>query len=237
MRRKTIRLDETDSTNRYLRELPVDENTDMTVVTADYQTAGKGQGSHTWESERGKNLLFSVRIHPTMVPVARQFVLAEAGALALKEALETYVADGITMKWSNDVYHLDKKISGTLIETTVTPQGLHSCIFGVGVNVNQRIFASDVPNPVSLSLILGRDIDREQVLERIIASMEKYFSMAFDGRYGEISAMYHEGLYHRHGYHIFNTPDGDVEAAIVEVEDDGTLVLHDRRGDFIRVKK
>ena len=212
MKKKIIHLKETDSTNSYIRNLNDDENIDLMLVTADNQTAGRGQGSHTWESEADKNLLFSVRIHPVMVPVTRQFLLAEAGALALKEALEAYVPDGITMKWPNDIYHLDRKISGTLIETSVTRQGLRSCIFGVGINVNQQKFISDAPNPVSLRNILGHDVSREKLLDKVIAAMEKYFRMAFNGDYADIAALYHQGLYHRTGYHTFKTDDGDIEA-------------------------
>ena len=127
-----IHLEETDSTNRYLRELPA--NDDFVAVTADYQTAGRGQGSNSWESERGKNLLFSLRIRPTMVAPAQQFVLSMAGALALKSALDSYT-DGITLKWPNDVYWNDRKISGTLIETSVADNMLKTCIFGIGINI------------------------------------------------------------------------------------------------------
>lgn len=118
MEEKIIRLKEIDSTNRFLRELKDEQEDEMVVAVADFQTAGKGQGSHTWESEAGKNLLFSIKVHPRWVPVRQQFLLSMAGAIAIKEALETYV-DGITLKWPNDVYWNDKKISGTLIETSI----------------------------------------------------------------------------------------------------------------------
>ena len=110
MEEKIIRLKEIDSTNRFLRELKDEQEDEMVVAVADFQTAGKGQGSHTWESEAGKNLLFSIKVHPRWVPVRQQFLLSMAGAIAIKEALETYV-DGITLKWPNDVYWNDKKIS------------------------------------------------------------------------------------------------------------------------------
>ena len=58
---KIIHIDETDSTNRWLKEQR--DDTSLCVV-ADYQTAGKGCGTNSWESERGKNLTFSVMLHP-----------------------------------------------------------------------------------------------------------------------------------------------------------------------------
>ena len=56
-----IVLDETDSTNRYISQLcnELQESVaELTTVTAEFQTAGKGQRGNTWEAERGKNLLF-----------------------------------------------------------------------------------------------------------------------------------------------------------------------------------
>lgn len=147
----------------------------MTVVVADYQTAGKGQGTNTWESEVGKNLLFSILIHPTMVPVARQFLLSEMGAVAIKSVLEKYT-DGITLKWPNDVYWKDKKLCGTLIQTSIAQHHIKNCIFGIGLNVNQTEFRSGAPNPVSLVQILGYELDCEELLLEIVEAFKKQWS-------------------------------------------------------------
>ena len=173
MKTNIIRLQEIDSTNRFLKNLDSYDEEALTVAVADYQTSGKGQGSHTWEGERGKNLLCSLLVCPRWVPVRQQFLLSEAGALAIKEALDTY-AEGFTLKWPNDVYWNDKKISGTLIETAVDSRGIKRCIFGVGININQTQFLSDAPNPVSLAQILGHEVDREEVLQKIIEEFERY---------------------------------------------------------------
>lgn len=229
MERKIIRLKEIDSTNRYLRELHEDSEEGMVVAVADYQTAGKGQGVHTWESEDGKNLLFSIKVHPHWVPVRCQFLLSMAEALALKDALDSYV-DGITLKWPNDVYWNNKKISGTLIETSVDSKGIKTCIFGTGVNVNQTVFQSDAPNPVSLAQILGHEVDREEVLQKILDAFERYYELLRRADYQDVSGIYHLALYRRKGYHRYRDADGEFEGAFVEVEDDGRLILHDRQG-------
>lgn len=226
-----IRLEETDSTNTYLRQHASQMEAWMTVVTAEYQTAGRGQGVHTWESNRSENLLFSVLTHPVMVPVRSQFLLSEAGALALKEVLDGYT-DGITLKWPNDIYWNDRKLSGTLIETSIGGGRIKNCVFGIGLNVNQKTFESDAPNPVSLAQILGHDIDREQLFKQIVAAFEKYYCMLENGQYDAISALYHEALYRRQGFYMYEDGDGRFEGAIVEVGDDGLLVLRDRDGRF-----
>ena len=68
-----IHIDETDSTNRWLKA----HGEGTMVVVADYQTAGKGCGTNSWESERGKNLTFSMLIHPTDIPASQQFRITE----------------------------------------------------------------------------------------------------------------------------------------------------------------
>lgn len=229
MKTKIIRLEEIDSTNRYLKNYREEGDEEMIVVVADYQAAGKGQGTHTWESEKGKNLLFSIKVYPHWIPVRRQFVLSMAGALAVKDALDSYV-ENITLKWPNDVYWNDKKISGTLIENTIDSKGIKSCVFGIGLNVNQLVFHSDAPNPVSLAQILGHEVDRDEVLKKILDGFEKYYELLRRADYMDVSGIYHLSLYRRKGFHPYRDADGEFEGALVEVEDDGHLILHDRQG-------
>lgn len=229
MKTKIIRLEEIDSTNRYLKDYREEGDEEMIVAVADYQTAGKGQGTHTWESEKGKNLLFSIKVYPHWIPVRRQFVLSMAGALAVKDALESYV-EHITLKWPNDVYWNDQKISGTLIENTIDSKGIKSCVFGIGLNVNQLVFHSDAPNPVSLAQILGHEVDRDEVLKKILDGFEKYYELLRRADYMDVSGIYHLSLYRRKGFHPYRDANGEFEGAFVEVEDDGHLILHDRQG-------
>ena len=229
METKIIRMEEVDSTNRFLIQLGSYDEEALTVAVADYQTAGKGQGTHVWESEAGKNLLFSLLVCPRWVPVRQQFLLSEAGALAIKEALDSY-AGGFSLKWPNDVYWNDRKISGTLIETSVDSRGIKRCVFGVGVNINQMQFLSDAPNPVSLAQIVGHEVDREEVLQKIIDAFLRYYELLRRADYQDVSGIYHLSLYRRKGYHWYEDADGKFEGAFVEVEDDGHLVLHDKKG-------
>ena len=82
-----IRLLETDSTNNYLREqcakarLP-----EGSLVIADFQTAGKGQVGNSWESEAGKNLMFSILLYPDFLPANRQFLISQIASLCKGDA-------------------------------------------------------------------------------------------------------------------------------------------------------
>ncbi len=230
-----VELAETDSTNRYcleeLREMAdgATPSPRMVVVTTEYQSAGKGQGTNRWESERGKNLLFSILCHPVWVPITAQFVISECVALAIRDALSTY-SDGFSIKWPNDIYWHDRKICGILIENRLSGGHIKDCIIGIGLDVNQQEFLSDAPNPVSLFQILGHEVERKPLLEDIIHRFDLYLQALENGDYGSIATAYASYLYRSGGFYPYRDGSGDFEAAIVEVEDDGHLILRDREG-------
>lgn len=227
--KRIIRVNQTESTNTFLRNYTPSDHEDITIAVATYQTAGRGQGANTWESEAGKNLLFSILVRPKRLPVRCQFLLSEAAALSVHDVLAGYT-DDMTVKWPNDIYWKDKKISGTLIETSLSKNGISRFIIGTGVNINQQQFLSDAPNPVSLCQIVGHEMPLNEVLDKIIAGFDKYYNMIIDGDYIDIAALYHLNLYRRKGFHTYRDKNGEFEGAIVEVEDDGHLILRDREG-------
>ncbi len=216
---KIVHIPETDSTNRWLREQGGEE--DM-VVVADYQTAGRGCGTNHWESERGSNLLFSMLIHPRQIPASRQFQLSMAVSLAICEALGQYIGD-VSIKWPNDIYWRNGKICGILIENRLQGSHIKDSIIGVGLNVNQRQFHSDAPNPVSLLQITERDTDCEQLLRDILQRFERLLATDVKTRYLSV-------LYRRRGFHPYTDGSGAFMAELVDVEDDGHLLLRDENG-------
>ena len=110
------KIQETTSTNDYLAHLCSQHKTqEFYTVIANVQTAGKGQRGNTWESETGKNLLFSIVIYPTALEAKHQFYLSMLTAVSIIEALENYTS-GFNIKWPNDIYWDNKKIAGILIE-------------------------------------------------------------------------------------------------------------------------
>ncbi len=227
---RLIEIDETESTNSWLREYRGEEGGRMTVVSAEHQTAGRGQGGNTWESERGKNLLLSVKVKPVGVRAAEQYILLEAAAVALTDVLDRYTED-ISIKWPNDIYRRDKKISGTLSECSLSGGMVKDCIIGIGLNVNQRIFTSDAPNPESLANIIGRETDCRRLLDEIIEAVDRRLRAVDEGRYEELKACYMNRLYRRSGFHRYHDGQGEFEAEILSVEPNGHLVLRRKNGE------
>lgn len=227
---KLIDLDETDSTNRFLREYRGEEGRRMTVAVAKYQTNGHGQGSNSWESERGQNLTFSVKICPKGVPANRQFVLLEAMALAVRDVVGDYT-DGITIKWPNDIYWHDRKISGTLSECTINKGVVKDCIIGTGINVNQMKFVSDAPNPVSLRQITGVETSVKEVLDKATMRFLTLMERIDTGDYGTIHDEYKAALYRRNGSFRYRDAEGEFCGEIETVEPNGHLVLRKESGE------
>lgn len=222
-------IEETDSTIRYMREEMPENNFFMTTVRAEYQTAGRGQGTNTWESERGKNLLCSIRISPEGLPAKRQYAILQAAALAVRDTLAGYT-DGITIKWPNDIYWHDFKISGTLTECDVSNGMVKSCIIGIGVNINQEVFTSDAPNPISLCAITGKHEGITSICMKIVWRLGFYLIHHInEGILHNLHDLYLNSLYRRNGIHTYRDAEGDFTATIETVEPDGHLVL--RRTD------
>lgn len=227
-----IHLNETDSTNRYLQQLCQETGNnkveEFTTVCADYQTAGKGQRGNSWEAAKGANLLFSFVCYPTFVPIRQQFVLSQLISLGIKETLDEYCSD-ISIKWPNDIYWKEKKICGILIENDLQGNSIGRCISGIGLNINQEVFLSDAPNPISLKQITGEHYQRETILEKVMQRIEQsYQKLKEDSAYAsELATRYAASLFRREGLHCYQDKDGLFNARLVRVEADGRFVLMD----------
>ncbi|MDL2211002.1 biotin--[acetyl-CoA-carboxylase] ligase [Bacteroides sp. OttesenSCG-928-M17] len=225
----TIQLGETDSTSNYLSKISNDwKPAEFTVVSAHYQTAGKGQRGNSWESEKGENLLFSMILYPTFLQVRNQFLLSKAIALSIKEVLDQS-AEGFLIKWPNDIYWKEQKICGILIENELTGSTLEKCIIGVGININQKEF-QQAPNPVSLWQITGKEHQIQKILDAVIEKFHYYYDLLKQGEHQQINQLYHRSLYRKEGFHRYKDSQGEFSARIVEVEENGLLVLEDAQG-------
>ena len=229
-----VELAETDSTNNHARRMPDETDCPLVVVTADYQTAGRGAGTNTWESERGQNLLFSLVTHPRFLPAPEMFLLSEILSLAICDALDGFLGQGATrIKWPNDIYVGDRKLVGMLIENELCGKRIDRSIMGVGINVNQTLFRSPAPNPVSLAQLLGRPLDRRAVLGAVIDRFLYYYNgMEHTGT--SVHEQYLLRLYRFGELHPYRDVQGEFLATLETVEPTGHLRLRDTTGHLRR---
>lgn len=229
MAMQIIHLNATSSTNEYLMNLASRQPQWEGCVMSDFQTSGKGMGTNTWESEAGKNLLFSILIHPRWMLISYQYLLSMAMALAIRDTLSEYTPD-ITIKWPNDIYWRDCKISGTRIDTNLAGLTITDMVIGTGININQRQFHSDAPNPVSLWQITGTEHSPQEILHNILAAFERYYNILRQGDKETVINRYHKHLYHRTGFHRYRDANGEFEAEIINVKPNGVLCLLKKDG-------
>lgn len=246
---RMIELDETDSTNNFLKGYRPLTPVDVTLVTAEHQSAGRGQAGNSWESERSQNLLFSLLLTACPVPSDQLFSISEAIALAIREAImdeitrhssfDTRHSSPVTVKWPNDIYVDDRKIAGILIENDLQGSSVSRSIIGCGVNVNQDSFRFPTlapaasngeklsPTPVSLFQLLGHTTERRFVLERIMEHFMHHYADLQRGAFDDIHTRYHAALYRSSGLHPFRDADGPFRASIEGVAPTGHLLLRD----------
>ena len=221
-------IKQTHSTNALLIEMVREGSLpEEFLIRTDFQTAGKGQMGNSWEAEAGKNLLFSFVLYPVHIEIDEQFIISQLVSVAIKKVLDTY-ADGFTVKWPNDIYYCDKKIGGILIENSLQGGRLKWMVTGVGLNINQKVFRSNAPNPVSLRQITGKRMNRKTILDQITREIHQlYHEMDAEA----IINAYFEGLYRRDGLHPFRADGEAFNACITNVGRDGKLELTTEEGE------
>ena len=157
-----IWYDSLDSTNEEAKR-HISDIDNLSVLSAMEQTAGRGQRGNTWSSKAGENLLFSIVLKYSndgtdaqlpSLDAKRQSAVSELTALALIEFLSRHQITA-QIKWPNDIYTCDRKICGVLIENSLNGKSLSYSIIGIGLNVNQRNFDVNLPNPGSMALSSG----------------------------------------------------------------------------------
>ncbi len=218
-----IELDEANSTNTYLSGLLNSNPPHGTIVITRKQTQGRGQLTNKWESEDGRNLTFSMLLKPN-IPIIDAFWISKAVSLGIVEVLNKFY-QGFKIKWPNDIYYNDKKIAGILIENRLKADIVSHAIIGIGVNINQEVFISDAPNPISLKNIIGKESDLDEIFHQIIQSIMLWYNVLIDGNTQLINEKYHLYLYKKDERHQFKVNAQTITAIIKEVKPDGELII------------
>jgi BirA family biotin operon repressor/biotin-[acetyl-CoA-carboxylase] ligase len=226
-----IEIEHTPSTNLYLKIRSKEQILpEATIIVTGNQTDGRGQRGNTWEAEPGKNITCSMLLYPDFLPLKQNFLLSEVIALGIKETLDEY-SPSVTIKWPNDIYCNGKKICGILIENELMENRFSKSIVGIGLNVNQEIFSSKAPNPISLKQIRGKETELKPLLEKMACNILLRYEQLRADKTETIIQAYHNSLYRRSGFHTYQDANGTFQARTERVADDGTLFLITRSGE------
>jgi BirA family biotin operon repressor/biotin-[acetyl-CoA-carboxylase] ligase len=227
--RHLIALDETDSTNAQAQQLlAMADPPEGTVIYAHHQKAGKGQRGANWESEERKNLTFSILLKPQFLTAKNSFQLSKVIALGIIDHLSSFLKMDFKIKWPNDIYFLNNKISGILIENTLRGQQISNAIVGIGLNINQIKFINS--QAISVKKITGTEQPLEQHFYLLCASIEKRYLQLKSGNNAVIDKDYLEALY---GYNLpgnYRSGTREFSAKIIQITEEGKLILKEHDG-------
>ncbi len=194
-----------------------------------HQTAGRGQQGNRWESEAGKNLLFSLLLRPEWLPADYQFYISKVTSLGVRDFL---VQQGLetSIKWPNDGYADNRKMVGILIEHHLGGNVLNASVIGIGINLNQEKFVSDAPNPTSFKLETGRSLDLQKVLPEVIACIMYRYRQLEQGLLKQLDDDYRHHLYRFDEWHWFEKNGKRFRGKIAGVHRSGELSMEHDNG-------
>ncbi|MEP6464993.1 MAG: biotin--[acetyl-CoA-carboxylase] ligase [Parafilimonas sp.] len=194
--KRFIKLLSVDSTNNYAMQ-QVQNGTALhgDAYFAIEQTAGKGQFSKKWLSQKAENIILSLVLDTSKLLLHQQFILNMVAAVSTMQLFNEYTTEIIKIKWPNDIYCRDRKAAGILIENVVRGSKWHFAIAGFGMNINQTSFSNELKNPVSLKQITGKSYDSVLLAKAFCQIFEKNFSLLFSGNENYILDTYNNALY------------------------------------------
>ena len=169
-------LENTDSTNDELRRR-LDRSGNLTIIATEKQTAGRGQGDHTWHSAPGRNLTFSILLRHRCLKASDALAVTSIMTLGIRDYLHT---KGIRpwIKWPNDIWVGEKKICGILVENNIRAGKVDFSIVGVGLDLNQTEWPPELPNPVSLKDLTGQEYDTHEELRQLYDALARRSAQA-----------------------------------------------------------
>ena len=195
-----------------------------TIIRAGVQTAGKGQMGARWESEEEKNLLISIILYPKKIKIIDQFLISMTISLGVFDFISSY-AEGCKIKWPNDIYVFDDKIAGILIENSVMNNAIIDTVAGIGLNINQEVFTSGVPNPTSLKLLTSTNFDIDNCLNELCKRLDKRYKTLMSRAYNEIIDDYNNNLYRFNQWSAFCDAQGKFMGRILSVNSSGIITI------------
>ena len=227
-----IHLTTVDSTNDYTQEmLSKSSPLEGTVITADFQTKGKGQIGRYWHSEAGKNLLVSCILYPDFILPRNQYLLNMSMALGVKQFIDLHSNVSSEIKWPNDIYINHKKIAGILIQNTLMGKSISHSIVGIGININQTHFPNEIPNPTSLALQDGRSRSLKDLYFSLFECLNNsYNTLRKDGPL--VYLKYHNALYLKDVESTFYQDGFEFKGKIRRVDHSGQISIELNSGEL-----
>ena len=226
-----IYFNELDSTNAHLKS-NLKEYKHGDCIVANHQTAGRGQLGTEWVSKPHENLMCSFLVDWTKVKIADQFQISKLVAIVVLSEIKALLPNyEVKIKWPNDIYINNSKVSGILIENTVHQGCVDKSIIGIGINVNQKRFPDfNGKSVTSISNILqGEEVNIYALVKQIGESLLEEVAM---GRIHDTKTLNRVYLNHLLGFRQerrFVDKNGEFTGIIKGIDHKGQLMVEDQK--------
>jgi len=220
-------LEETDSTNRYLKELAQNGAKEGTVVIAKRQSAGRGRLGRSFFSPEEKGIYMSILLQPD-ISLERAVLITSMAAVAVARAIENYCGVTAKIKWVNDIFLNNKKTCGILTEAGIDAETgkLEYAVLGIGVNVGKMDFPEELKNiATSVSNECGFIASKEVLIDKILEELEYWYPSLADGSFLEESKKRSIVLENDILVIDETAPGGSYPAKAVDINELGNLVI------------
>lgn len=167
-----IHFETIDSTNTYSKSIAMKEP-EGTVVISEEQTKGRGRLGRIWDSKAHEGIWMSIILKPDILPYKSTFLTIIAGASIAKALNDLGIKVGI--KWPNDIILNDKKLCGILTELSAEIERINYIVLGIGMNVKNKDFPSDIENIATSLYKEGYEISRVDIVRSILCELEKNY--------------------------------------------------------------
>ena len=229
-----LELQSVDSTNNYARQqIHAGLAQHGMAIFAHEQLSRKGQRGKFWHSEKDANILLSIVVRPQPLQPTQQFMLSACVAVAICDFFMKYAGENTRIKWPNDLYWQDRKAGGVLIESGIGSRetGVSNwewSIIGIGININQSSFPGDLPNPVSLKQITGKNFDIVLLAKELCSVLNEKFNEMMGNGFEKTYTYYLDHLYKKNSVVKLKKDNWVFEAIIKSVSPSGKLISSSR---------
>lgn len=220
-----IQLHQVDSTNNYAAKLIGEGKIKHgTVILAENQTAGKGQRGKTWSTNGGKQFTASYYLETVFLSVELLPYFNMSVSLSVAKAVESLSKESVYIKWPNDIFVLDKKLGGILIETNWKQNQITSAIVGIGVNLTP---VPSVAHAISIAEIGPRVPELLDFLHLLSEQLEQHFSLLKMHAFEQIKQDYMAHLWQKGALlQLVNlNTNEEFEGRIVGVDGTGSILI------------
>jgi len=229
-------FDSVGSTNDEALAWAANDGSDLSVVVANEQTAGRGRLDRPWFTPPSTALAFSLILRPTADEKPHLSRTVGLAALAIADTIGM-LGLAPQIKWPNDVLLNGRKVAGILIESVWSGEDVDCMVIGVGINVAKTaVPATDILHfpAISLEHVLGKAPDRLQLLHDTLASL---ISLRPHIRTDSFLAAWEKSLaYYGRQVRVEMGGEQSVTGKVIGLESDGSLKLRDEHGKDITVR-